>query len=67
MERKLRFIEAEILKENVDIPELTRSPPAPSAKEIIELEVNFFPNLLPKLLSTFRFLTLYIIQTKRVQ
>lgn len=40
MERKLRFIEGEILKENVNIPELTRSPPAPSPKEIIELEVK---------------------------
>lgn len=40
MERKLRYIEAEVRKDGVPIPESTVNPPAPNPREIIDLEVN---------------------------
>lgn len=40
MDRKLRFIEAEIIKEGVKIPELTKSPEAPNPRQVIDLEVS---------------------------
>lgn len=38
MERKLRFIESEIVKNGIVIPELEDLPPAPQPKEMIDLE-----------------------------
>ena len=42
MERKLRYIEAEVNKDGVRIPEVTEIPKAPNPREIIDLEVSFF-------------------------
>lgn len=39
MERKLRYIEAEVNKDNVTIPDVKESPRAPNPREIIDLEV----------------------------
>lgn len=39
MERKLRFIESEVRKDNVHIPDVTELPLAPVPREIIDLEV----------------------------
>lgn len=41
MDRKLRFIEAEIIKEGVKIPELTKNPEAPNPRQVVDLEVSF--------------------------
>jgi len=40
MERKLRFIEVEVLKENLSVVEEEIEPGAPAAREIVELEQN---------------------------
>lgn len=40
MERKLRYIEAEVLKDRVAIPESNVNPLAPNPREIIDLEVR---------------------------
>ncbi|XP_054279427.1 V-type proton ATPase 116 kDa subunit a 1 isoform X2 [Macrosteles quadrilineatus] len=40
MERKLRYIEAEVLKDKVAIPESTTTPKAPVPREIIDLEAH---------------------------
>jgi hypothetical protein len=40
LERKLRYIEAEVNKDRVSIPESTVSPHAPNPREIIDLEVR---------------------------
>lgn len=40
LERKLRYIEAEVIKDRVLIPETTVSPNAPNPREIIDLEVS---------------------------
>lgn len=40
MDRKLRFIEAEIIKEGVKIPELTKNPEAPNPRQVVDLEVS---------------------------
>jgi hypothetical protein len=40
MERKLRYIEAEVLKDKVTIPESTVNPSAPVQRQIVDLEVN---------------------------
>lgn len=40
MERKLRYIEAEVLKDKVHIPESSVNPLAPNPREIIDLEVS---------------------------
>lgn len=39
LERKLRYIEAEVNKDRVLIPETSVSPSAPNPREIIDLEV----------------------------
>lgn len=39
MERKLRYIEGEMLKDNVPILDISILPKAPNPREIIELEV----------------------------
>lgn len=42
MERKLRYIEAEVNKDGVTIPDVQGEPPrAPNPREIIDLEVRF--------------------------
>lgn len=43
LERQLRYIEAEVKKEDVIIPEsnLKCSPRAPNPRELIDLEVHF--------------------------
>lgn len=48
MERKLRYIEAEVLKDRVAIPESNVNPLAPNPREIIDLEVwdNFYLEML---------------------
>ena len=38
MERKLHYIEAQIIKENIKIDELDDLPPAPLPKEMVDLE-----------------------------
>jgi V-type H+-transporting ATPase subunit a len=40
LERKLRYIEAEINKENLYIPEIEDLPNAPNPREITDLEVH---------------------------
>lgn len=40
MERKLRYVEAEINKDDVAIPPLSELPVAPNPREIIDLEVT---------------------------
>ncbi|XP_022201975.1 V-type proton ATPase 116 kDa subunit a1 isoform X2 [Nilaparvata lugens] len=40
MERKLRYIEAEVLKDKVNIPESNEYPFAPNPREIIDLEAH---------------------------
>lgn len=40
MERKLRYIEAEVNKDGVKIPECEEIPKAPNPREIIDLEVR---------------------------
>lgn len=40
MERKLRYIEAEVLKDKVNIPESNEYPLAPNPREIIDLEAH---------------------------
>lgn len=42
MERKLRYIEGELLKDKVQIPESTVNALAPNPREIIDLEVSIF-------------------------
>lgn len=46
LERKLRYIQAEVHKDHVHvpIPESSVFPFAPNPREIINLEVNFFSN-----------------------
>lgn len=39
MERKLRYIEGEVKKDNVQIPDVLEFPKAPNPREIIDLEV----------------------------
>lgn len=41
MERKLRYIEAEVRKDDVDIPDLSDLPRAPNPRDIINLEARF--------------------------
>lgn len=41
MERKLRYIEAEVRKDGVTIPDLTELPRAPNPRDIINLEARF--------------------------
>lgn len=45
MERKLRYIEGEVRKDNVTIPDVLEFPKAPNPREIIDLEVRFFENI----------------------
>lgn len=40
MERKLRYIEAEVHKDGVHIPVVKEAPRAPNPREIIDLEVS---------------------------
>lgn len=40
MERKLRYIETEVKKDNVHIPDVQEIPRAPVPREIIDLEVK---------------------------
>lgn len=40
MERKLRYIEAEVNKDNVHIPDVSELPKAPNPREIIDLEAH---------------------------
>ncbi|CAH1980778.1 unnamed protein product [Acanthoscelides obtectus] len=40
MERKLRYIEAEVRKDNVNIPDVREFPKAPNPREIIDLEAH---------------------------
>lgn len=40
LERKLRYIEAEIVKDGVSVPEIDEIPKAPNPREIIDLEAN---------------------------
>ncbi|XP_018580171.1 V-type proton ATPase 116 kDa subunit a isoform X2 [Anoplophora glabripennis] len=40
MERQLRFIEAEIRKDSINIPDVTEVPKAPNPREIIDLEAH---------------------------
>lgn len=42
MERKLRYIEAEVHKDGVHVPELKEPPRAPNPREIIDLEVGTY-------------------------
>lgn len=39
MERKLRYIESEVKKDDVHIPDVQELPRAPNPREIIDLEV----------------------------
>lgn len=41
MERKLRYIEAEVKKDDVAIPDVSELPKAPNPREIIDLEVKY--------------------------
>ncbi|XP_059177285.1 V-type proton ATPase 116 kDa subunit a1-like isoform X2 [Physella acuta] len=41
MERKLRYVEKEMLKENMKIPNFRENPKAPAPKEMNDLEVEF--------------------------
>lgn len=41
MERKLRYIEAEVNKDGVKVPETEEIPKAPNPREITDLEVGF--------------------------
>lgn len=48
MERKLRYIEAEVKKDGVSIADnLTELPRAPNPREIIDLEVLYFNSSSP--------------------
>lgn len=40
MERKLRYIEGEVNKDNVQVPDVLEFPKAPNPREIIDLEVT---------------------------
>lgn len=40
LDRKLRFIEQEVRKDNVRIPDVSDLPKAPQPREIIDLEVS---------------------------
>lgn len=40
MERKLRYIEGELKKDSVAIPDVSELPKAPNPREIIDLEVR---------------------------
>lgn len=40
MERKLRYIEGELKKDSVAIPDVSELPKAPNPREIIDLEVK---------------------------
>lgn len=40
MERKLRYIESELKKDDVNIPDPKETPRAPNPREIIDLEVR---------------------------
>lgn len=40
MERKLRYIEGELKKDSVAIPDVLELPKAPNPREIIDLEVR---------------------------
>lgn len=40
MERKLRYIEAEVKKDGVNVPDVHELPKAPNPREIIDLEVR---------------------------
>ncbi|CAG9815738.1 unnamed protein product [Phaedon cochleariae] len=40
MERKLRYIEVEVKKDNVNIPDVSELPKAPNPREIIDLEAH---------------------------
>lgn len=40
MERKLRYVEVEVLKDGVIIPAVKEAPRAPNPREIIDLEVS---------------------------
>lgn len=42
MERKLRYIEAEVRKDDVNIPDVSELPKAPNPREIIDLEVSHY-------------------------
>lgn len=42
MERKLRYIETELKKDNIHIPDVQEIPRAPAPREIIDLEVRQF-------------------------
>lgn len=42
LDRKLRFIEQEVRKDNVRIPDVSDLPKAPQPREIIDLEVSGF-------------------------
>lgn len=42
MERKLRYIEAEVHKDGVHVPDVKEPPRAPNPREIIDLEVSEF-------------------------
>lgn len=44
MERKLRYIEGELKKDSVAIPDVSELPKAPNPREIIDLEVHKQPN-----------------------
>lgn len=41
MERKLRYIEGELKKDSVAIPDVSELPKAPNPREIIDLEVRY--------------------------
>lgn len=45
LERKLRYIEEEVKRDGVPIPDLTEQPRAPNPREIIDLEVSGWPTL----------------------
>lgn len=45
MERKLRYIEAEVHKDGVHIPSVKEAPRAPNPREIIDLEVRIFKKI----------------------
>lgn len=44
MERKLRYIETEVKKDGVNVPDVQDLPKAPNPREIIDLEVRFHFN-----------------------
>lgn len=46
MERRLRYIEAEVRKDNVPIPDCMELPKAPNPREIIDLEVRVWFSIL---------------------